>query len=72
MNTKYFYIAGFVALFSLTSPTGSSSIQENTSNIIINLPSGHNNDLISDHLQLSDIIYLETIDLSLIKSIRRL
>lgn len=73
MNTKHFYIAGCVALFSLTSPKCASSTQGITNNnIMINLPSGHNNELISNHLQLSDIIYLETIDSSLIRSIRRL
>ena len=72
MNTKNFYITWYVALLSLTSLRCASSTQENTNNILANLPSGHNNELISDHLQLSDIIFLETIDPSLIKNIRRL
>lgn len=72
MNTTNFYITWCIALFSFTSPKCASSTQENTNNIIVNLPSGHDNELISDHLQLSDIILLETIDSSLIKNIRRL
>jgi hypothetical protein len=72
MNTKYIYIIGGIALFSFMFPRCASSTQENTNIILVNLPSDSNNELISDHLLLSDIICLETIDSSLIKSIRRL
>lgn len=72
MNTTNFYITWSIALFTLTFIKCTSSTQENTNDVIVNLPFGHDNELISDHLQLSDIILLETIDSSLIKNIKRL
>lgn len=71
MYNKYFHFAWFVFLSFLVFSGCMNKTQENGNTVVVNLPSEYSNKLISDYLQLSDIVCLETTDSSLIKDIRR-